>query len=189
MAVFNLVQKVFISATTADGAGPKDVTIPTAIKLGSAYPVPSVRDNRTGSERGATIDIFDANTVRMSWDGVLGATETIDATVFIFDIENLGDDLKEILFRLQRVLGYHGENTVQDLIAFDEPGNIITYRLRLFKDKAAAEDATIDNKESLGLEAGEIAQIKVTADYDQRNNDRISLVETLENLGDTPDIG
>lgn len=190
MAAYNLVQKVLIHAdeTTNGGVSPLDVALGTPVKLGSAYPVPSIRDVRLGDERGANADLFGVITVRLSWDGVLVAGESIDALVYIFDIENLGDDLKEILFRCQRLLAYSGgENLIQDKVGYDDQGNMITYRIRQFKDRASAVAATLETDGA--LEPGEQARILVTQDFDERTADRISLVETLEDLAVTPDIG
>lgn len=268
MSDYSLVQRGLISATSTDGAGPKDFTLPSAVKLASSFVVGFVRDrrrntfvqrgqiaavnpdtspkdsaaftavdtvashvtatwkeNRAGNARGATLKllsstqvrmewdgvlaaaetltgefevvehkprraaflrILNATTVRMEWDGTLAVGETIEAHFEVFDMENLGDDVKELLFRLQRMLAYLGENLLQDLIIFDDAGNMVSYRLRAFNSKVNAEAATVDTPGA--LETGELARQTVTQDINFARNDRLSLVRVITDLLATPGV-
>lgn len=139
--------------------------------------------------RGANIRVLDANNLVAEWDLQLLAGESIDIAYDVFDIENLGDDLKEILFQGQRLLGYQGEGKIQDLIIPDTPGNIVSYRSRVFNTKANAEAATIDLPAGSALETGELARYQVTVDIDKETNDRVSLISVrVDNLAATPGV-
>lgn len=271
MSTYSLVQRGVISATSADGAGPKDATLTTAIKTGSSFVVARIKDRRrdasvqravvnlTNSDsspkvvnlaasvdanaavldinvkeiraadpnsgveahlmasgttivlnfdplamgdtidlayqviehkprRGASVRILNSTTVRMEWDGTLAAGETIDAAYDVFDLENFGDDMKEALFRLQRLLGYQGENCVQDNITYDDAGNMTAYRLRVFSSKTNAEAATLDLEDGEALETGELVRIQVTQDINIGTNDRLSLYRVLTDLLATPGV-
>lgn len=268
MSDYSLVQRGLISATSADGAGPKDATLASAVKPASTFVVGFVRDrrrntfvqrgqiaaanpdvspkdsaaftavdttaahvtatwkeNRAGNARGATLKLLSSTQVRMEWDGVLAAAETltgefevvehkprrgafmrllnattvrlewdgalvagetIEAHYEAFDLENLGDDVKETLFRLQRMLAYLGENLLQDVIVYDDAGNMVSYRLRLFNSKVNAEAATVDTPG--GLETGELSRQTVTQDINFAKNDRLSLIRVLTDLLATPGV-
>jgi hypothetical protein len=129
--------------------------------------------------RGATVRILDTDTVRLEWDGTLVGTETIDAQFELYDIENLGDDIKEILFRQLRILGFHGENVVQDLIKYDDAGNPVTYRLRPFNSKVNADAATLEIPDGDPLQTGELTRVSVVQDFNIETNDRKSIIMTL----------
>lgn len=264
MSDYALSQRGLISATSADGAGPKDFTLASPIKIGSSFLTGFVRDrrrnafvqrgqiaaanpdtspkdsaaftavdvagshivsshkeNRAGNARGATfkmlgttqvrmewdgvlaaaetitgefevieqkprrsafLRILNATTVRMEWDGVLDVGETIEAHFDVFDMENVGDDVKELLFRLQRILGYLGENMLQDLLLYDDAGNMVQYRLRVFNSKVNTESATLDLPQLSPFETGELARQMVTQDVNAARNDRLSLVRLLTDL-------
>ena len=139
------------------------------------------------ARRGATVRLLDANTVRVEWDGTLAAGETIDVAYEVWDIAPLGDDLKEILFRCQRILGYLAENMVQDMVIADQAGNIVQYRLRVFDTDVHAEAAKI-NWEA-GMQTGELARVQVTQAIDITTNDRKSLIKVLDTVAATPGIG
>ena len=140
--------------------------------------------------RGATVRLLDADTVRLEWDGVLVAGEQITAAVEVWDIENLGDDIKEILFRQSRILAFHGENTIEDLIKYDDAGNPVTYRIRTFNSKANAEAATLEIPDSDPLEVGECTRVGVIQDFNTETNDRKSIIMTLiKGPKPNPDIG
>lgn len=271
MSTYNLVQRGVISATSADGAGPKDATLPTAIKTGSAFVVARIKDRRkdafvqrgtvnltdadtspkivtfgtavdlacselnvvgiketrasdpnsgvmavlssgTGitltfdaltpgdtldlsyevverkARRSATVRILNSTTVRMEWDGTLTAGETLDAAFDCFDFDNAGDDLKELLFRLQRLLGYMGENLVQDNILNDDAGNMVSFRMRVFDSKTNAEAATLDLPDGQALEAGEVSRIAITQDVNITTADRMSLYKVITDLLSTPGV-
>jgi hypothetical protein len=135
---------------------------------------------------GACVRILDATHVRLEWNGTLAAGETIDACFEVFDIENLGDDIKEILFRNERILGYLGENIVQDTLIYDDAGNMTSYRLRVFDSKVNAEAATVD---FVGvLQTGERARVTMTQDINFRKNDRLSLIRVLTDVLVTPGV-
>lgn len=139
--------------------------------------------------RGATARILDANTVRVEWDGTLADGETIDVAWEVWDIAPLGDDIKEILFRLLRVLGYLGENCRQDLLQYDDAGNVVRYRLRIFDSREHAEASDLDLPEGSGLQDGELARAVVTQDIDAGKNDRIDLMQVLDTVIATPGVG
>lgn len=138
--------------------------------------------------RGATVRLLDADTVRLEWDGTLVAGEKIVASVDVFDIENLGDDIKEILFREQILLGYFGENMITDLYVYDNAGNPVTFRLRVFNSKTNREAATIDLPAGDPLQTGELARVAVVQDFAVDTNDRKSITMTLTNKAPNPDI-
>lgn len=139
--------------------------------------------------RSATVRILDANTVRVEWDGTLADGETIDVAWEVWDIAPLGDDIKEILFRLLRVLGYLGENCRQDLLQYDDAGNVVRYRLRIFDSREHAEASDLDLPEGSGLQDGELARAVVTQDIDAGKNDRIDLMQVLDTVIPTPGVG
>lgn len=272
MSDYALVQRGSIAASSADGAGPKDFTLATAVKLGSAFVVGHIRDKRrrTSVQRGvqnftnatafpvsvalgtavddaaaqvnitfkdsrattptvrgvtarlinagadiefnaaalgvgetldvaweviehktsrqATLRLINATTVRLEWDGALAAGETITAMFEVFDFEDAGDDLKRVLFNSQRMLGYLAENMLQDLIIYDDAGNMTQYRMRLFNSKTNAEAATVDIADASPLETGEWARVTVTQDINFQKNDRLSLLKVLTDLIATPGV-
>jgi hypothetical protein len=133
------------------------------------------------------VRLLDENTIRLEWDGTLAAGETIDAAYEVYDLENLGDDLKELLFREQRVLAYLGENVIQDKILYNNAGVMTQYRLRVFDSKANANGATVDT-ENPSLETGELARSTVTQEIVAGKNDRSSLAKVLDLLLTTPGV-
>jgi len=140
--------------------------------------------------RGATVRLVDATTVEMSWDGgALLTGETITATYEVFDVEDMGDDLKEILFRLTRLLGYAGENVRQDLLSYDDPGNMIMYRLRVFDTRANAEASTPDLPDGEDLETGELARVRMTQEILASQNDRTGMIRVLTDVADNEEVG
>jgi len=139
--------------------------------------------------RAATLEILDDSTVRLKWDGTLVAGESIDAVFYIFDFDNAGDDLKEVLFREEQLLGLQGYAKIQDRPVYDTPGNLVQYRVRAFRTAAAAQAATIDLADGDPLEPGEIARYQVNVDIDKTTNDRKSLVATrIDDILPNPDI-
>lgn len=141
------------------------------------------------ARRGATLRLLDANTLRLEWDGALAAGETIDCTYEVWDIENLGDDIKELLFRLQKILGIQGENTIQDLQTYDNAGNPTSFRVRVFDTKDDAEAATVDLPEGDGLEDGELSRFKTTLEWVKGRNRPVSILSVRTHLLATPDVG
>lgn len=139
--------------------------------------------------RSATMRLLNATTVELSWDGgALATGETIVAAYDVEDFNDVGNDFKEVLFRLSRVLGYLGENTRQDLITYDDPGNMILYRLRIFDTKAHAESSTINLPDGEDLENGELARVRMTQAILASQNDRTGMIRVLTDLLATPGV-
>lgn len=134
------------------------------------------------TRQGATLRLLDEDTVRAEWDTQLATGETISIAYEVYDLENLGDDLKEILFRLQKILGIQGENSIQDLQTYSQAGNPTSFRVRVFDSKDSAEDATVDLPEGDALESGELSRYKVTLDWDAGRNRPTSIVSTRTHL-------
>jgi hypothetical protein len=159
----------------------------TAAALGAAETLDvswEVIQNR--QPRHATVRLLDADNVRLEWDGVLVAGEQIVASVDVFDIENFGDDVKEILFRQLRQLGYMGENSMQDILVFDTQGNLTSYRVRCFDSKTNIDLATPDVTGA--LETGELSRITFTQQIVVSANDRNLATEKLTDVAANPDI-
>lgn len=140
------------------------------------------------ARRGATARLLDADTVRIEWDAQLTAGESIVVAWEVYDLDEIGDELLEILFREQRILGELGINMLQDLIVRDDVGNVVQYRVRTFSTKAFAEAATTDIADGSDLEEGELSRRTVTVDVDIRKNDRKLLSSVLDKLMDTPGL-
>lgn len=137
----------------------------------------------------ATVRLASDTQVELAWDGgALLAGETITASYDVWDLSNFGNDMKEVLFRLARVLAYHGENTIQDLITYDDPGNVIQYRLRVFDTRAHAEACTPDLPDGQDLETGELARVRMTQEILASQNDRTLLTRVLTDLLATPGV-
>ena len=199
MSDYSLVQRGVTTLIVGD-VSPKDVPLNTAVKLSSSKVLITVRESRFPAEtsdldyRGVTAFLLNSTTLRIEWNGVLstdsgtGASETISVSWEVVDLENLGDDLKEILFRLQRALGYLGENAVQDLLVYDDAGNMTQYRLRCFNSDDNAQAATINIPDGSSLETGELARVTVTQDIQIAKNDRLSLTRLLTDLLATPGV-
>ncbi len=187
MAAKTLVQRAEVTITNADGGNFKDFVIPSAVKLGSTFIVSSVMENRAGNARGATVRLEDATHVRVSWPGALAGGESITVSYEVYDLDDVADDLLEILFRMERMLGYLGENTLQDDIEVDDAGNIVSYRIRLFDTEAHAAAATVDIEGNFP-QLGERARIEVSQDVDFDTNDRVSLLRLRTELITTPGV-
>ena len=130
----------------------------------------------------ATVRLLDANTVRLEWDGTLVAGEKIVASVEVFDIENLGDSIRELEFRTGMTLNYLGHNLMQDLIVMDKQGNLLSFRLRGFDTEVNLAAATKNIAEVQPLETGERFRTTITQDIRTDRNDRILLLKTLTDL-------
>lgn len=202
MADYSLVQRGVVTITPADGAGPINVTLGTAVKLGSAKVHVTIAEQRFPDAdsdldyRGATVRLTTTTNLQIAWKGgaliddpFLGAAEEITVSYEVFDIEDIGDDLKELLFRTQRILGYLGENVIQDQLIYDDAGNMVQYRLRAFNSKVNAEAATPELPLGDPLEAGEVARVLMTQNINFGKNDRTLLYRLLTNLIDTPGVG
>jgi hypothetical protein len=130
----------------------------------------------------ATIRLLDEDTVRVEWDAQLEEGESIVVAYEAFDVEGLGDDLKEILFRLQKILGIQGENSIQDLQLYDGAGNPTSFRVRVFDSESSVDDATVNLPEGDALESGELSRYKVTLDWAANRNRPTSIVSVRTHL-------
>jgi len=201
MANYSLVQRGVTTVTVGD-VSPKDVALASPVKPGSAEVKALIRESRipalpdpdlTLEHRGATVRLLNANTIRIEWNGTLSTDaeagdETITVAWQVFDIDDLGDDIKEILFRQLRLLGYAGEAKIQDLCVYDTPGNLVSYRVRVFDTKAHADAATVDLDDAQNLQTGELARYNVTVALEKDENDRVSLKMVRTKLAANPDI-
>lgn len=208
MSDYNMVYRTELSVTVGsadvvddgDGAFHKDFALPAPIKLGSAFLTQACRYRRIGDEYGATVRLFDEETLRMAWygspdetEGLLndestGLDEIITVAVEVFDLEEMGDELKEILFQGLRVLGYLGENVMQDLLDYDDAGNLVTYRLRVFDTRANCEAATPELPDGQALQTGELARVTMNQDIVPDRNDRELLTRVLTDVLATPGV-
>lgn len=199
MSDYSLIQRGVVTMAVGE-VSPKDVVLVTAVKLTSAKVEISLAEARFPDPvldldyRGVTARLLNSTTLRFEWKGTLatdpatGGSESIAVAWEVFDIENMGDDVKETLFRLQRILGYLGENCVQDLITYDDAGNMTQYRLRSFASKSTAEAATIDLPQGQALETGELSRVLITQDLEIAKNDRLSLVKVITDILATPGV-
>lgn len=199
MSDYSLVQRGVVTLVVGD-VSPKDVDLSSSVKLASAKINYSYRESRFPDPildldyRGVTVRFLDEDTLRIEWNGTLatdpatGGSESITVSYEVMDLEDLGDDIKETLFRLQRVLGYLGENAVQDLLIYDDAGNMTQYRLRTFDSKANAEACTLNIPSGDALETGEMTRVTVTQDIEIAKNDRLSLIKVLTDLLATPGV-
>lgn len=175
----------------ADDGYYKDFTIPE-VALGMAKVESEIKYRRIGDEYGASVKFQDNVTLRLSWYGLLqndeatGLDEIISADVEVQDLDGALSDVKEILFRAQRILGYLGENTVQDLLEYDAAGNVVSYRLRVFDSRTNAEACTPDRPDGSSLQTGELARVTMSQDIVMAKNDRALLIRVLTDVLDTP---
>ena len=136
----------------------------------------------------ATVRILNATTLRVEWEGgVLATGETIVVVADVvdmsqFSIASLSDRIDEILYRQLRTLAYLGENVLQDDIQYDDPGTMVSYRIRVFDTKAHLQAATIDIADGSPLETGELSRCRVTQEIDVGSNDRTSLAKVLDQV-------
>lgn len=141
------------------------------------------------ARRGATLRLLSTTQVRAEWDVALEAGESIVIAYEVYDVEAVGDDLKEQLFRLQRLLAIEGENTLQDLMTYDTAGNPTSYRIRTFDTKEDAEDCTLDIEAGEALEAGELSRhtVTITMNVDKNRPSSITSLRT-DLLTPTPEV-
>jgi hypothetical protein len=269
MSNLTLVRRGTISATSADGAGPKDssafaavkpnssfvvatvrdrrqnksvqrgvVTVSeagtspqnvaiTAVDLACAHVVVSVRENRDGNargivahltsstnlriefygtvdagenidvrweviedkpRRGATVRLLSATVARLEWDGTLQDGETIDCFFEVFDLDDEVDQLLELDYKLVRLLGYAGENSLVDLHSYNQAGNMDQFRVRVFDTAVNMNNATVDLPEGEALETGEKSRALVTIEWDPATNRRKTIYRETTALAATPGI-
>lgn len=205
MADYNLLYHTTLSVTVAtagvvdagNGLFYKDFTIPEQV-LGETFLEQAVRERRIGDEYGATVEFFDNVTLRMKWygdpatteglvnDETTGLDEIIEVDVQVKKMDEFFSDIKELLFRALRILGYLGENVMQDLLVYDTPGNLVQYRLRIFSTKEYLEAATPDRPDGSTLQAGEVSRVTMDQDILLAKNDRSLLTRVLTDVIDTP---
>lgn len=198
MSDYNLVQRGVLTLNVG-AVSPVDVVLASAVKMSSAVVTATARGQRFEDPIndldyfGVTARMLDATHVRFEWNGVLftdvvtGASEQIVVAWQVHDLSNFGNDVKEVLFRLERLLGYLGENVLQDSLLYDDAGNVTQYRLRLFDTKAHTQAAT-PNFPGPGLETGELSRVTVTQDVAVDQNDRLSLMKVITDLVATPGV-
>jgi hypothetical protein len=133
--------------------------------------------------------------IQISWTdnsgtptSAIASDEQIDVTYEIWDIENLGDDIKELLFRGQLILGHLLENVVQDGIVVDTAGNMVAWRRRVFSTKANAEAAERDVPDGDALATGELVRVKFTQTINFQNNEREELQAVVLAKASTPGV-
>jgi hypothetical protein len=134
------------------------------------------------TRQAATIRLLDVDTVRVEWDTALEAGETITVSYEVYDVEDLGDSLQEILFRLQKMLAIQGENSITDLHTYDDAGNPTQFRVRAFDTKDDAEAATIDLPAGDALQGGELSRYLVTLDWSTAKNRPLSILSVRTHL-------
>lgn len=133
--------------------------------------------------RGVILRLLNATTLRAEWDLQLAADESIAISWDLVDLDEIGDMLLETQFRLQRVLGELGANSIQDLMKRDPQRRLIGYRHRTFLTKTQLLAATRDIPDGEDLEDGEISRRTVIISIDSAINDRKGLV-SLQGDGD-----
>jgi hypothetical protein len=185
-----------------DGSWYKNFTLPAPVKPGSTFIQQACRESRipalpepalTLEHRGAAVELFDANTVRLRWNGALATdieagNETISVAIEVFDLDNLGDDIQELLFRTARALGYLGENVMNDLLLYDQAGNVVQYRLRVFSSRTNCEAATPDLPDGSAMQTGEYARVTMNQDIEISKNDRALMLRVLTDIIATPGV-
>ena len=204
MADYSLVYRTVLTVTVGDddiidGGGGlfyKDFALPASVKPGSTFIQQACREARiptvpepslTLESRGALVRLLDEDTLRLEWFGELAndpeaGDEKIAVSVEVFDIDRVGNDLRESLYRQQRILGYLGENTRQDLLDYDDAGNIRSYRLRVFDSRANAEASTPELPDGEDLQTGELSRVRMTQRILTNTNDRSLLLKVLTDV-------
>ena len=191
MADYNLI-KVGTTTIVPTDTSPKNVAFSGApIKTTSAYPVATISETRLGNELGARVVIKDATSLDIHFKVTpLPAGEEIVVSWYVFDIENLGDDIKEVLFREQLILGYLGENVLMGNVTLDNQGNFSQYYVRIFDTKENADDATtnLTDPELDALEDGELVRMRFTQTIDRPTNERSDMKRVIILKAPTPGV-
>lgn len=207
MSSYNLKYAITLEVTVGsmgvvddgDGLFHKDFTVP-AFKVASAMlNIAGVNQRRIGDESGASVHVVNATTLRLKWfgdpnqpegllhDDATDLDEIISVAVEIFDLNELGNSLNELLFRMTRALGYLGENILQDKLHYDDAGNLDHYRLRIFDTRAHCEAATPDT-DNVAMEPGELARVSMDQEIEMAKNDRALLIRVLTDVATTPGL-
>ncbi|MCJ2530755.1 MAG: hypothetical protein LN413_00335 [Candidatus Thermoplasmatota archaeon] len=140
----------------------------------------AVEHRAIGSINARLLNEASQDKIEFDWPDDMQTGETIKVSWEVHDLENLGDDMKDVLFRLQGILGYLGENLVQDLIVSDQAGNLTQYRMRVFQDKATANAATLNLADGSPLETGEQRRTTVTQNVIKAKNTRSTMRKVLD---------
>jgi hypothetical protein len=140
------------------------------------------------ARRGATLRLLSTTQVRMEWDGELTAGETIDSAFDVYDLDDVGDELLELDYKLLRLLGFSGENSIEDGLKYDQAGNPILIRIRTFDTKANALAAVKDIPDGDPLETGELSRVLSTLTWSVATNRPSSIVTVLLDEAATPGI-
>lgn len=191
MSDYTLI-KVGTTTIVPTDTSPKNVSFSGApIKTSSAYPVATISETRLGNELGARVLIKDALSLDIHFKVTpLPAGEEIVVSWYVFDIENLGDDLKELLHRAQILLGYLGENVIMGNVSIDGQGNFSQYYVRTFDTKTNADAATtnLTDPELDGPDAGELTRFRFTQTIDRPTNERSAMKRVLIFKAATPGV-
>lgn len=178
MSDYTLI-KVGTTTIVPTDTSPKNVSFAGApIKTSSAFPVATVSETRLGNELGARVVIKDATSLDIHFKVTpLPAGEEIIVSWYVYDVENLGDDIKELLFRAQLILGYLGENVIQGNVSIDGQGNFSQYYVRIFDTKTNTDAATtnLTDPELDGLETGELTRFRFTQTIARPENERSAM--------------
>lgn len=164
-----------------------EVTCEFAVAAGDTVDV-EVEVKETLKELGATARLLNTTTLRVEWDRALEDDETITVAYEVIDLDDVGDSLLEVLFRLQRVLGFQGENSIQDLQTYDGAGNPTGFRVRVFATEADTENATVKIDEGSALEDGELSRYQVVINWNAGANRPDSTIAVRTHLAPTPEI-
>jgi hypothetical protein len=155
-------------------AVPLDVSEGNGFTPGRGYGILAKNDQGTGS----TTELIAIN-FRVTWEH-LGSPNTTDALAETAGNENtilgrlrtLERNQTEVIFpRLQRNLGLSGENQLVDAYSYDNAGNIMACRIRVFDTRANAlaaaiwQDTENEADPAPTLQTGEILRYIVTADH------------------------
>ena len=219
-------QRRAIAITDADAGGTKDSTAFTAVDTAASEIITQIREKRTDDYRGATVDflsstvvratfnppaagdtidldvqilehkarrgatvrLLDTTHVRMEWDGSLTTGETIDCAFDVYDLDDVGDELLELDFKLLRLLGFAGENSIQDALDYDQAGNPTIFRIRTFDTKAHRLAATAGIADEDDLETGELSRVKVTLTWPVGKNRPSLIVSDLLDSAPAPGV-
>ena len=209
MSDYSLIYRTVLTVTEGDsglvdaggGLWYKEFTIP-AVNTGTAKVDAEVAESRIPSlpepdltleHRGAFVQLYSATKLRLYWRGALSVDpeagqEAISARVEVFDLDTVINEILELDFKLARLLGYLGENVMQDLLEYDDAGNLVQYRLRLFDTKVNAEAATPDRADGSALQTGELARVTMSQDIEISKNDRALLMRVLTDIIATPGV-
>jgi hypothetical protein len=138
--------------------------------------------------RAATVRLVDPTFVELAWDGTLQAGETIDAVFEVYDLDDAVDQLLELDYKLLRLLGYSGENSLVDLHHYNQGGNMDQFRVRVFDSAANMNNATPDLPEGEALETGEKSRELVTIEWNTETNRRKAIYREVTALASTPGV-